>query len=267
VKCSDVPHNPYAPVFHEVSMPHAHTGRRAPGFTLVELLVVIGIIAVLLAILLPAMNRAREQARSVACASNLRQLGMAMVMYTNENKGRFPFHADIGGMFNEDWIWWQASRDPRQSAIARYMGQFDPQVFRCPSDDVEVRPRILTEPYRYSYTFNYLFASNLPPDPNRPKVTTGRIRNASEKVVLMEEDEISLDDGNFHPGLYGTNIENVLGTRHTHKRRRDFNAYFAQPPQSRPDRQERGNVAFADGHAAYVERQYLWSDKHYDPLR
>ena len=64
------------------------------GFTLVELLVVVGIIAVLLALLLPAMNRAREQARGVTCASNLRQIGMGMVMYVNDNKQTFPFHAD-----------------------------------------------------------------------------------------------------------------------------------------------------------------------------
>lgn len=233
------------------------------GFSLVELLVVIGIISVLLAILLPAMNRAREQARSVACMSNLRQIGIAMVMYSNDNRQRFPFHADIGGMHAADWIHWQASRDPQQSAIARYLGNFNPNVFRCPSDDVQARPRILTEAYRYSYTFNLLFASN----PGLPQVRLAAVRNASEKVLMMEEDEISLDDGNFHPQLYGTNIENVLGTRHMARRRRDFARYYSLPKTQRPDRQERGNVAFADGHAAYVERQYLWDDRHYDSTK
>ena len=80
--------------------------RRA--FTLVELLVVIGIIAVLIGILLPTLNRVREQARNVQCLSNLRSCGQALYLYAHQNKGMFPPMAlqspeslVSGGLINE----------------------------------------------------------------------------------------------------------------------------------------------------------------------
>ena len=71
--------------------PTSPAARTTRGFTLVELLVVIGIIALLIAILMPALSRARQQAKTVQCLSNLRQVGIAMEIYARENRNRFPF--------------------------------------------------------------------------------------------------------------------------------------------------------------------------------
>src|SRR5687767_10218211 len=121
-----------------MATPRRHHGL-PPAFTLVELLVVIGIISVLIALLMPALGRAREQARAVTCASNLRQVGLAFVMYAGENKQWFPFHADWTAQHREDWVHWQAGRDVRESAVARYLGGFRADLFRCPSDTLTGR--------------------------------------------------------------------------------------------------------------------------------
>ncbi len=80
---------------NQTQSPHS----KAAAFTLVELLVVIGIISILIAMLLPALNKAREQAKSVACLSNLRQLGQSMQMYRNDNDDAFPLYATTVGMY------------------------------------------------------------------------------------------------------------------------------------------------------------------------
>jgi prepilin-type N-terminal cleavage/methylation domain-containing protein/prepilin-type processing-associated H-X9-DG protein len=117
-----------------------HAPRPPRGFTLVELLVVIGIIALLIGILMPALAKAREQANAVKCMSNQRQIGQALVMFTNEHKGFLP-----KAWFNDGVIWsvnnggkttWEY-RDPMFGwtyVLSLYMGR-QKESFRCPGDD------------------------------------------------------------------------------------------------------------------------------------
>src|SRR5438105_3195872 len=70
------------------------TDSKKSAFSVVELLVVVGIIAIILAILLPAMNKARESAKTVRCSAQLRQIGQAIISYATANRGLMPPHSD-----------------------------------------------------------------------------------------------------------------------------------------------------------------------------
>jgi prepilin-type processing-associated H-X9-DG protein/prepilin-type N-terminal cleavage/methylation domain-containing protein len=119
------------------------------AFTLVELLVVIGILALLIAILLPALTVANEQAKSVQCLSNLRQLGLAAQMYVMRSGGSYPIAQDgtaewdfkiENGQVLPGILWW---------------GSASLKIQQCPS--CEIKSPTVTDPFTgYNYNTSYI---------------------------------------------------------------------------------------------------------------
>lgn len=137
--------------------------RHSAGFTLIELLVVVAIIVILIAILLPSLGKARDSARSAACMSNLRQMGMAIQMYAQDYNGTIPIANSNktvpgGGLAWPDNYWMtrlqpylenrSQNGNNQQNYIRCYSG-----VFRCPAK-YDYHLDGLTETERVSYAMN-----------------------------------------------------------------------------------------------------------------
>jgi prepilin-type N-terminal cleavage/methylation domain-containing protein/prepilin-type processing-associated H-X9-DG protein len=233
--------------------------KRRGGFTLVELLVVIGIIALLMSILLPALNKARQQAYQVKCANNMRQVFFAVRMYTDANKGGYPIpprventdaskgsdriaYFMIGGANNQG----SGVVDYDQGVLWPYLAankKSREQVFNCPQDSDAYRPirrGNLLDDSAYHRNFSYSFNAQLRGDPrvngvqnpdpspfDKPLgIKESQVVHPAQKFLICEEEWPNDGCCFYYPGFNGNNQDDIIAKRHI----------------------KRGNQGFADGH-------------------
>lgn len=223
------------------------------GFTLIELLVVISIIALLLGILLPSLNKARELARKTVCKSNLHSYGLALIMYTSDNGGTYP---DC-----YKWLWksggggcmWHDASLKADGQLSVYLGEIE-KCHLCPTFKVFSKdcpwchgrnPNIPIVP-KYSYSMNGLLGEGFY---NAIGETAARqwpiarkeseIKHPSSTFTFSEENQWTID-GISSVVLNDTSILlNEWGTADTF-------ATFHNPPGG--DRDEgSGNAVMGDG--------------------
>lgn len=217
-----------------------HGSFREDGFTLVELLVTIAVIAVLAAMLLPALSRARMAASRTRCVSNLHQLGLAGQMYWEDNGNQtFRYGGALTNGGRLYWFGWMGSGaegerlfNPEEGALHAYLKGRGVEV--CPSLDRCVSPfkaKAGTPTYSYGYNL-YLSAAKAD-----PPVKMSRVAKPSERIFLADAAQVNT----WQPPASKANpmLEEWY-----------YVDSSTQQPNGHFRHRERGNAVFCDGHVA-----------------
>jgi prepilin-type N-terminal cleavage/methylation domain-containing protein/prepilin-type processing-associated H-X9-DG protein len=225
---------------------------RRNAFTLIELLVVIAIIAILAAILFPVFAQARSKARQATCLSNEKQLGVAILMYSQDYDETFPLanytlNDDTSGNSNTTWLF---TVDPYvKSSMPQQVGQAGSRsVFVCPEFSKTGR----TDRPSLSYTANRnimgTLALNIPVELHLPSATLAKPQYPSQLVLLAENRGRCVWTDGIDDPVRWSNVGSPADSTNVTAAQRNCSAeYFT----GRVRHSDGGTYLFTDGHAKW----------------